>query len=215
MMRRDVVEALLLDFGGVVLRTPFELAPGFLDARGYPPGTLSWRGPFDLARDPMFAQVLEGSLAEREYWRIRSEEVAALVDAGYPHPPLHAMFEREEADLIRPEWVELIAEEQAGGMQVAILTNDLSHFHPRSWIDGITMLRRVDHVIDLSHTDYRKPDPRAFEGAASTLGPPADAILFVDDQPVNLAGASEVGMPHVLFDPTNVAVSIAEVRALL
>lgn len=210
-----MIQALLLDFGGVVLRTPFELVPAFLDSGEYPPETLPWRGPFDLAGDPRFADVLVGSLAEREYWRIRSEEVAGLVGADYPYPPLHAVFEREERDLIRSEWVELITEQQALGRQVAILTNDLSHFHPQSWIDRITILQRVDHLIDLSHTDFRKPDPRGFEVAVETLGLPAGEILFVDDQPGNLVGAAEVGMPHVLFDPTNVAGSIAEVQALL
>ena len=210
-----MIEALLLDFGGVVLRTPFELVPGFLDARGLDRASLPWRGPFDLAGDTMFAQVLDGTLAEREYWRIRSEEMAVLLGDGYPHPPLHAVFERREADLIRPDWVELIAEQQAMGRQVAILTNDLAHFHPQAWNDGISILRRVDHLIDLSHTDFRKPDPRGFELAADTLGVPATAILFVDDQPVNLAGATEVGMPHVRFDPTDVPSSMAEVRAWL
>jgi putative hydrolase of the HAD superfamily len=210
-----VIDALLLDFGGVVLRTPFELVPAFLERNGHDRSLLPWRGPFDLGGDPLFAQVLDGSLAEREYWRIRAEGVAALVGTDYPYPPLHAVFEQEEPDLIRPEWVELVAEEQASGRPVAILTNDLTHFHPQSWVDGISILRRVDHLIDLSHTDFRKPDRRGFELAAAMLGVPATAILFVDDQPVNLAGAAEVGMPYVRFDPTDVAASMAGVRAWL
>ena len=210
-----MIEALLLDFGGVVLRTPFELIPGLLDRLGLDHSALPWRGPFDLDRDPLFARVLDGSLAEREYWRIRSREVAALLGDDSPYPPLHAVFEREEADLIRPEWVELIAELQAAGRQVAILTNDLTHFHPQTWVDGISILRRVDHVIDLSHTDFRKPHPRGFELAATTVGLPPGAILFVDDQPVNCAGAEHIGMPHLHFDPTDVARSMAEVRARL
>lgn len=210
-----MIEALLLDFGGVVLRTPFELVPAFLQRNGHAGSLLPWRGPFDLAGDSLFAQVLEGTLAEREYWRVRSGEVAALVGPAYPHPPLHAVFECEEAELIRPEWVELIAEQQGRGRRVAILTNDLTHFHPQEWVDRISILRQVDHLIDLSHTDFRKPDPRGFELAASTLGVPPAAILFVDDQPVNLAGAGEVGMPHVRFDPADVAGSMAEVRGHL
>lgn len=210
-----MIEALLLDFGGVVLRTPFELVPGFLAARGVDGSTLAWRGPFDLGADPLFTRVLDGSLAERDYWRLRSDEVSALLGADYPHPPLHAVFERDEADLIRPEWVELIAEQQDRGRQVAILTNDLTHFHPQEWVDRMTILHRVDHLIDLSHTAFRKPDPRGFELAAATLGAAPATILFVDDQPVNLAGAVEVGMPYVRFDPTDVAASMSEVRACL
>lgn len=210
-----MIEALLLDFGGVVLRTPFELVPAFLERNGLDADLLSWRGPFDLGGDPLFAEVLDGSLAEREYWRIRADEVAALVGPDYPHPALHAVFECDEADLIRPEWVEMVAEQQARGRPVAILTNDLTHFHPQEWVDRISILRRVDHLIDLSHTEYRKPDPRGFELAASTLGVEPAAILFVDDQPVNLAGAAEVGMPYVRFHPADVAASMIEVRSSL
>ena len=207
--------ALLLDFGGVVLRTPFELIDGFLARRGLPSGLLPWRGPFDSDGDPLFAQVLEGSLKEREYWRTRNAEVEELIGNPGDYPALHELFEASEEELIRPELRALIDERLAAGHPVAILTNDLSHFHPQAWIDRISVLHEVDHLIDLSHTDYLKPDPRAFEVAAETLGLPPSEILFVDDQPVNLAGADQVGMPHVHFDPTDVASSIAKIRARL
>ncbi|HSF85765.1 MAG TPA: HAD-IA family hydrolase [Acidimicrobiia bacterium] len=207
--------ALLLDFGGVVLRTPFELIDGFLRRQGLPEKALPWRGPFDLEGDSLFAQVLQGSLREREYWRIRNEEVEALIGGSGDHPALHQLFEVPEDELIRPEMRTLVDERMAAGHPVAILTNDLTHFHPQAWVDRIAILHDVDHLIDLSHTDYLKPDPRAFEVAAETLGLPPAEILFVDDQPVNLGGARNVGKPHVHFDPTDVAGSVAAIRVAL
>lgn len=207
--------ALLLDFGGVVLRTPFELIDGFLRRRGLPPDALPWRGPFDLDGDPLFARVLDGSLREREYWRIRNDEVAALAGAPGDYPALHQLFEVSEQELIRPELQELVDQRIAAGQPVAILTNDLTHFHPQSWVDRISILHQVDHLIDLSHTDHLKPHPRAFELAAATLGLPPGEILFVDDQPVNLAGAAEVGKPHIHFDVTDVAGSVREISSHL
>lgn len=207
--------ALLLDFGGVVLRTPFELVEGFLRRNGLPAGALPWRGPFDLGGDPLFARVLDGSLREREYWRIRNDEVAALTGDPGDYPALHQLFEAPEEELIRPEMRILVDERMAAGYPVAILTNDLTHFHPQVWVDRISILRDVGYLIDLSDTDYLKPDPRAFEVAAETLGLPPSEILFVDDQPVNLAGALEVGKPHVHFDPTDVAGSVAAIRRRL
>jgi len=76
-------------------------------------------------------------------------------------------------------------------------------------------LDEVDHLIDLSHTDYLKPDPRAFELTADVLGLDPAEILFVDDQPVNLQGADAVGMPHVRFDPTDVPGSMRLIAELL
>ncbi len=210
-----MIDALLLDFGGVVLRTPFELVSHFAASRGLSPDTLVWGGPFDTAADPLFARVLGGSLAEREYWRLRTDELIELFNGELPDPPLHAVFEREEQDLIRPELAELIGAQQARGRAVAILTNDLSFFHPQQWIDRISILRAVDHVIDLSFTDHRKPDPRAFDLAVQTLGVAPERVLFVDDQPVNLAGALVVGMPCVLFNPANVAASMEDIGSHL
>ncbi len=207
--------ALLLDFGGVVLRTPFELVDGFLRRNDLAPDALRWRGPFDLDGDPLFAQVLSGSLREREYWRIRNQEVEALVGAAAGYPALHGLFEVREEELIRPEMRALIDERMAAGHPVAILTNDLTHFHPQTWVDRISILHEVDHLIDLSHTDYLKPDPRAFEVAAAILGLEPGEILFVDDQPVNLDGARAAGKHHVHFDPTDVAGSVAKIRAHL
>ncbi|MHC5210501.1 MAG: HAD family hydrolase [Planctomycetota bacterium] len=49
-------------------------------------------------------------------------------------------------------------------------------------------------------TGVRKPDPRAYLGAAETLGVPPAACLFVDDRPQNVEAARGVGMPALLFE---------------
>ena len=207
--------ALLLDFGGVVLRTPFELLRAFERDRGLDHGHVGWHGPFDLDADPDFALVHAGELREREYWAQRAASFTEIVGISDPGAAMHQLFERPEDELIRPEWVELIADAQEAGVIVAILTNDLSHFHPQAWIDRMQVLRRVDHLIDLSATDYLKPDPRAFEEALSVLNLGAEAVLFVDDQPFNLTGAHDAGIDTVQFDVTDPATSVGEVRRRL
>ena len=206
--------ALLLDFGGVLLRTPFELVPAFEERHGLPPGTVAWAGPFDLEEDPAFAQVVRGELRERAYWEQRACELAELLGWDDPGLAMHDLFELPERDLIRPEWSALIPQAQSAGLAVAVLTNDLSHFHPPWWIDRLAILERVDAVVDLSTTDHLKPDPRAFEAALRVLGRGAAEVLFVDDQPVNVAGAERVGMPFVWFDVTDPEATVADVRSL-
>ena len=207
--------ALLLDFGGVVLLTPFELMRLFELDRGDPPGSLGWHGPFDLDADPEFARVHAGELREREYWAMRADAFTDVVGIDDPGAAMHLLFERHESELIRPEWTRLIADAQAGGIQVAILTNDLSYFHPQEWIDRLEVLRMVDHLIDLSATDYLKPDPRAFEVATDVLGIEPAEVLFVDDQPFNLTGAHDAGMETIHFDVTDASASVAVVRRRL
>ena len=207
--------ALLLDFGGVVLLTPFELMCLFEKDRGDPPGTLGWHGPFDLDADPEFARVHAGELREREYWAMRAGAFTDVVGIADPGAAMHLLFERHESELIRPEWVRLIADAQAAGTQVGILTNDLSYFHPQEWIDRLEVLRAVDHLIDLSATDYLKPDPQAFEVAIRVLGVEASDVIFVDDQPFNLTGAHDAGMETILFDVTDPVESVAQARRRL
>ena len=60
-----------------------------------------------------------------------------------------------------------------------------------------------------------KPHPEAYRLALDALGLPPARVLFVDDQPANVAGAEAVGIPAVPFDPTDVAASFRFVRRRL
>ncbi|MGH6806597.1 MAG: HAD family phosphatase, partial [Ensifer adhaerens] len=46
--------ALILDFGGVITRTLFETHDVTERALGLVQGSLTWRGPFDTATDPLW-----------------------------------------------------------------------------------------------------------------------------------------------------------------
>ena len=72
-----------------------------------------------------------------------------------------------------------LAHLQAAGLRTAVLTNDLAAFHPPEWIERITVIRRFDPLVDLSHVGFLKPQPEAFEHALKELGIPAEAALDV------------------------------------
>ncbi|HXL18447.1 MAG TPA: HAD-IA family hydrolase, partial [Streptosporangiaceae bacterium] len=66
-----------------------------------------------------------------------------------------------------------------------------------------------------SHLGTLKPDPRIYLLMSGKLGvEPAD-VVFLDDQPVNLAGATAVGMTAVAVDVTDPDAAFAEARSLL
>jgi putative hydrolase of the HAD superfamily len=202
-MTEAVTSVVLFDFGGVVIRTPFEL-------HGY-----AWRGPFDPATDELWRQSQRGEITEREYWHRRASAYHPDVeDPTYAF--MRDLYEQDEAVIVRPEVLALLSSLEDAGVRRAVLTNDLAAFHPPEWIERMSVLRRFDPLVDLSHVGFLKPDPEAFEHALKELGIPleeAARVVFVDDQRRNVAGAMAVGMRGVWFDPTDVEGALARLRA--
>jgi putative hydrolase of the HAD superfamily len=190
----------LFDFGGVVLRTPFELFPD----------EVTFRGPFDPANDDLWRESIDGRISERDYWHRRAAEFHP--EAEDPtYTLMRQLYETDEHRLVRPELLSLLDELQAAGLRTAVLTNDLHAFHGDAWVERITVLRRFEVVIDLSHIGFLKPAPEAYEHALKVLELPAGEVLFVDDQPLNVEGAHALGIPALRFDPTDVRGSVAAV----
>jgi putative hydrolase of the HAD superfamily len=209
MTTRDL-DVLLLDFGGVCLLSPVERHRAVEDRLGLAPGTLDWAGPLDPAADELYAQsIAEGGITERGYWNQRAAEVARLAGVeldlmGY----MKLVFSPPGDHLIRPEALEVAAAARAAGIGVSVLTNDLRAFHDDGWVDAIGFLHRVDHLVDCSHVGFLKPDPRAYRYALDRLGGiDPGRVLFVDDQPLNVAGAEACGMVAMWFDISDAAAS--------
>lgn len=197
----------LFDFGGVVLRTPFELLPEHV----------TWRGPFGPAgHDELWDRSVDpdDDYHERDYWHDRSAQEHP--DADDPTFALmRDLYEVEEDRLIRPEMLALLTRLDRAGHRLAVLTNDMRKFHGQAWVDRMTVLQRFEEVIDLSTIGFLKPAPEAYEHAVKVLDvDPAD-ILFVDDQPPNVAGAEDYGIPSVRFMPWDVDGSIARIEVAL
>ncbi|MEP7046138.1 MAG: HAD-IA family hydrolase [Ilumatobacteraceae bacterium] len=198
---------LLLDFGGPVLLTPFELIGKAQETLG----PISWRGPFDTGTDPEYVQWQAGRMTEREYWALR----------GAPHGLdlrglMRHFYEPPGDYLVRPEMAELIRRHRDSGRVVGVLTNDMHAFHGPEWMDGISVIKQFDFIVDGSITGYLKPHPRAFQLALEAFGDPDPGnVVFVDDQRLNVRGAQAVGLSTVFFDPTDVSASLERIDAAL
>ena len=66
---------LMLDFGGVILKTPFELHRIVENKINIPEGTLNWYGPFDAKSDRLWQKMQADKITEQDYWRERSKLV--------------------------------------------------------------------------------------------------------------------------------------------
>lgn len=200
--RHDPVSVVLFDFGGVVIKTPFEL----LDTE--------WRGPFDPERDPLWQAAVSEEITEREYWHRRASELHP--DAEDPtFAFMRQLYDTDEERIVRPEIVALLDELDRRGIRTAGLTNDLAAFHPPEWIERMTVIRRFDPLVDLSHAGFLKPAPTAFEYALKQLDVPPEKVLFFDDQPQNVEGAEEFGIAAVRCNPTDVNGSISRLWAAM
>jgi putative hydrolase of the HAD superfamily len=201
------MKPLLLDFGGVVLKTPFELRH---DAERTL-GPLPWAGPFDPSTDPEWVRFQNEELTERAYWKIRADNFGLSVRGLMDH-----FYEPPGDRLVRSEMWALIRERQAAGGIVGVLTNDLTAFQNAAWIEAMAVIGEFDFIVDGSVTGYLKPHPNAYEMALAALGNPDPAdVVFVDDQWINLHGAIEAGLTSIFFDPTDVGGSMARVAKAL
>jgi putative hydrolase of the HAD superfamily len=209
--------ALVLDFGGVITQTLFETHASSERALNLPEGTLTWRGPFDPASDPLWRDMQDDKLSERDYWMARTRQVGRLVGEDWDR--METLVNRTRgADLesvIRPEAVAAIEKARKAGCLLAILSNELDLFYGTGFRDRLPLLKGFDVIVDATYTGILKPDARAYAMCADRLGLEASACVFVDDQLRNVDGARRVGMQALHFDVTQPAESYRRVLDLL
>jgi putative hydrolase of the HAD superfamily len=194
--------ALVLDIGGVVLRNARELD---LD-RGV--------GGTDEER---WQAMLRHELTERDYWALRSREVGdALGHDGWSTRELITwLYHQPDVEFVVEEMVDLMDDARAAGLPVVALTNDLTDFHGQEWVDAQEWLDHFDTVVDASSTGDLKPAPEAYAHGVAAAGVPAEEIVYLDDLPVNVAGARAAGLQTIEVHYDDRPAAIAEARRRL
>ena len=195
-------KALVLDFGGVISRTLFETHDLSEAVLGLAPGSLTWRGPFDPASDPLWREMQDGLISERDYWTTRARQVGEMLGESWSQ--METFVQRARGDdvqnIIRPEAVDAIAKAKAAGCHLAILSNELDLFYGQGFRERLPLLQKFDVIVDASHTGILKPDFRAYQMCAQQLGIELKDCVFVDDQMRNIQGGLEAGMQCVHLD---------------
>ena len=184
------IAALVLDLGGVVLPSLFEMH-GFLRSKG----------PF--GDDRAYAAVERGDLEERDYWR-RLEDARPGVDVA-------ELWRRSQG--VRPE-IEAAIRKLGGRVKIAALTNDMGHWFGEGWREDYPLVAAFDCIVEAAQFGLLKPDPEVFLRTAELIGEAPERCLFVDDLPANLAGARAAGMSTLLFDVRDPAGSVQRMLAV-
>ena len=213
---RRVIHGLLLDIGGVLIRTPFELLGPTERRLGLAAGALGSRALFSPEPDEAFDRVATGELTERAYWQQRAEAAAPLLGT----PPdtrsfMQALFDHPPAEIVRHDAAALLTDARAAGLRTGLLTNDLYDFHGEEWVARIPVFHTVDALVDVSQHGVLKPDPRAYRLGTEAMGLEAEELLFLDDQPVNVAAARAAGLAVIRIHVTAPGEGFAKARAAL
>ena len=202
------IAAVLWDFGGVILESPFEAFARYEEANGLRPGfirSLNATNPDANA----WAHLERGDIGFDEFCNLFEKEAAAAggtVDA------------REVMGLLggelRPAMVEAVRTCRAR-LKTACLTNNFvsdAAGGGRERDERLGVLDLFDVVVESSKVGVRKPDPRFYEIACELLEIVPSEAVFLDDLGVNLKPARALGMHTIkVDDPETALVRLEEV----
>jgi putative hydrolase of the HAD superfamily len=189
------IRAVLWDFGGVILSSPFEAFAHYEERTGLPPGfirSLNAANPHDNA----WALLERNAVSFNEFCDLFEAEARA---AG------HELDARTVMSLlageVRPEMVEAVRLCREHG-KTALLTNNF--VAPEGGVGLDDVLSLFDLIIESSKVGVRKPDPRFYKLACEALGIEPHEAVFLDDLGINLKPAREMGMHTIkVVDPAD------------
>ncbi len=185
------IQAVLWDFGGVILSSPFEAFNRYETEQGLPqniirqvnatnPDSNAWalleRNDISPAQfDALFADE-----SEKLGHRIPGSDVLALL-----------------AGDVRPTMVNALDHVIASGFRTACLTNNVVSTSPDPsprQLEVAAIMAKFDHVVESSKVGCRKPEPRFYEIACELLNVSPTQCVFLDDLGINLKPAAAMGM---------------------
>lgn len=198
-------KALIFDFGGVISRTLFETHSETEQALGLRKGTLQWRGPFAPETDEFWRLMQADEITERDYWKIRTQEVAKLTGQDWTQMSdfVKAARGAHPELIIRPEFLETIRIAKKNKIRLAILSNELDLFYGEEFREKLPFLRYFETITDATYTKILKPAPQAYQICLDALSLPASDCVFIDDQHRNIVGAHNIGLKSIHFDIQN------------
>lgn len=204
-----MISAVLFDFGGVILSSPFEAFNVYEAEVGLAPDTIRRINATNPDANA-WARFERGELDPSGFMAVFEAEAASLghdVDAQRVLDALRGH--------VRPEMVEALR--RCGvRLKTAMLTNNFrdpaggSSHDPESELGAI--FEMFDEVVESSVVGVRKPEPRFYEIACERLGVAPEECVFLDDLGVNLKPARAMGMTTIkVTDPADALAELEQI----
>ena len=205
-----MIKAVLWDFGGVILASPFDAFRRYESEHNLPVDFIRAVN----ATDP---HTNAWALMERsEVTPQQFDDLFAAESAALGHRVAGADVLLLLGGDVRPGMVAMLDRVKAAGFRVACLTNnivgpDIADTARSAQIAEI--MARFDVIVESSKIGVRKPEPRFYEVACELLGVQPDECVFLDDLGINLKPAAAMGMITIKVSSEDQA--IADLSAAL
>jgi putative hydrolase of the HAD superfamily len=203
-----VIRAVLFDFGGVILSSPFDAFAAYERRIGVPVGTIRSIN----ATDPD-----SNAWARLERSEVGIDEFVALFEAE-ARAAGHDLSGAEVLECLkgelRPQMVQAIRTLR-GRFALGLLTNNFVTGSP-DWSSGGSFHEIVDlfdAIVESARVGCRKPERRFYEIALEELEIAPEEAVFLDDLGVNLKPARAMGMATIKVGDPDLA--LAELEALV
>ena len=211
----SAIQAVIFDFGGVFIDSPFASVAEAALQRGLVPEEVAGAifGDYDVDSDHPWHCLERGELT------ITEARDAILADHPLPDGTPVDFFELLAGLVgggVRPEMVDFCTALRSRGLKTGLLTNNAREFEA-AWKAMLPLDDLFDDVVDSSEVGMRKPDPAIYRLALERLGVAPGEAVFLDDAPGNVAAAEAVGMQAVLIgqDRADVPLAIDAIEGLL
>ena len=234
------LRAVLWDFGGVILTSPFEAFRRYESAAGLPQDfirTINSTNPHSNA----WALLERSDISPAEF-----DELFAQESSAHGHRVPGADVLALLAGDIRPNMVAALDAVIAAGFKTACLTNNMvttnndtvttSDNTVTTNNDTVTtsdntattsdssnerasaltaVMNRFDVIVESSKVGVRKPEPRFYEIACEMLDVTPGECVFLDDLGINLKPAAAMGMRTIkVVDPVDAISQLAAITGI-
>ena len=200
-----MIRAVLWDFGGVILSSPFEAFRHYEAEHGLPSDFLRTVNAINPHANA-WARLERAEISADEFDATFAEESAAL-GHRVPGADVLALLLGE----VRPEMVGALDHIKAAGLADACLTNNVATNGPtRPDVDAV--MARFDLILESSKLGVRKPEAEFYALACERLAVEPHECVFLDDLGVNLKPAREFGMTTIkVGDPAEAIIQLEQV----
>jgi len=209
----DRFQAVLWDFGGVILTSPFEAFNRYEAELGLPRDFIRRINAVNPDHNA-WAQMERGEIDMERFAELFEAEARALGGELSGHTVIGLL-----SGQVRPEMVEALKRVRQHH-RVACITNNMPAGHGPSMTRSPETARQVaeimqlfEHVVESSKLNLRKPDPRIYRHACELLGVVPEACVYLDDLGINLKPARAMGMATIKVE--SAAQALDELEALL
>lgn len=203
-MTTKEIRAVLWDFGGVILSSPFEAFNRYETDRGLPLDHIR-RVNATNPDGNAWALLERNDVTPAQFDDLFASESAAL-GHRVPGADVLALLSGD----VRPQMVRALDLVIKAGYRTACLTNNVvsssADPSPRH-IEVAGIMARFDHVVESSKVGCRKPEPRFYEIACELVGVGPDECIFLDDLGINLKPAAAMGMRTIKVGDPAVALN--------